>query len=116
MTWLTDLLKEIPLSAVLKERVALAEQKFKDMEAETKGLKELVTELRQQNERLAAQLEVYVTKEKSKPTLEGQFYKFAGEEGHFCMTCYDTKGEKVRTASPIPHVRKCPICKTIYGR
>lgn len=33
MSWITDLLKEIPLSSVLKEKIATIEERYKELEA-----------------------------------------------------------------------------------
>jgi cell division protein FtsB len=45
MKWLWDLFEGIQVNAVLREKISLAEQKFKDMETENKKLKEQITVL-----------------------------------------------------------------------
>lgn len=47
MGWIQDLLKEVPLSAVLKERVALAEQKFHEAVEEARKPRQRVADLEQ---------------------------------------------------------------------
>jgi len=44
-----DLLQEVPLSAVLKERVALAEQKLERATSENADLKQRIRELEEEN-------------------------------------------------------------------
>jgi hypothetical protein len=51
-----DLLQEVPLSAVLKERVALAEQKYEGAMRESADLKQRVNVLEQENAALRAQI------------------------------------------------------------
>src|SRR5688572_27375235 len=43
MSWISDIFQEVPLSAVLRERVALAEQKGTAIEEENRKLREQVT-------------------------------------------------------------------------
>lgn len=56
MGLLQDLLKEVPLSAVLKERVALAEQKFDQVDKENQRLRQRVANLEKEVSDLHAQL------------------------------------------------------------
>ena len=56
MGWLQDLLKEIPLSSVLKERVALAEDKYQRLSEENDSLKHRVADIERQNAELRAQI------------------------------------------------------------
>lgn len=49
MSWLSDLLKEYPALSVAKERLALAEDRFKNIEQENTQLKDRITELETQN-------------------------------------------------------------------
>lgn len=51
-----DLLTEVPLSAVMRERVALAEQKFDQAVAEAEELRQKVAELERENTELRAQI------------------------------------------------------------
>src|SRR5689334_7102515 len=118
MSFWTDVMQGIPINAVLKERLALAEQKFKDIEAENKGLQQQVATLRQQNEQLSARVHAYEANEtaaESKPNLERDFYRFEGDPGLFCTTCYDMHAKKVCTTVVLAGVRTCPVCKTVYG-
>jgi DNA-binding MarR family transcriptional regulator len=56
MGLLQDLLKEVPLSSVLKERVALAEEKFERASKEIESYKQRVAALERENEMLRAQI------------------------------------------------------------
>lgn len=65
MGWIQDILTEVPLSAVMKERLALAEQKYDEAVAENERLRGRVAELegenaelRNENEQFRAQLAV----------------------------------------------------------
>ena len=53
---IADLLKEIPLSAVLRERVKLVEQKYELLEGENSVLKDRVAKLEQENAELRARM------------------------------------------------------------
>jgi len=56
MGTIQDLLQEVPLAAVLRERVALAEQKYEAALRENAELKKRVTALEQENATLRAQI------------------------------------------------------------
>ena len=56
MGWLQDLLQEVPLSAVLKERVALAEQQYERATQEISSYQEQIAALKRENEALRARL------------------------------------------------------------
>ena len=56
MGWLSDLLKEYPALSVAKERLALAEERFKNIEEENTKLKARVAELEVKNTQLHTQL------------------------------------------------------------
>ena len=56
MGWIQDLLKEVPLSAVLKERVALVEQKYDAAVREAEELRGRAAELEKEIDELRAQL------------------------------------------------------------
>jgi hypothetical protein len=51
-----DLLTEVPLSAVLKERVALADQKYERAREEIEGYKRRITDLEREVESLRARI------------------------------------------------------------
>ncbi len=53
---IADLLKEIPLSAVLRERVKLVEQKYELPEGKNSDLKDKVAKLEQENTELRARI------------------------------------------------------------
>jgi hypothetical protein len=54
MGWLEDLLKEVPLSAVLKERIQLAEDKFAHAAKENELLRQQISALEKENGELRA--------------------------------------------------------------
>ena len=56
MGWIKDLLTEVPLSAVLQQRIALAEQKFDRAVAEAEELRQRVADLEREVTELRAQL------------------------------------------------------------
>jgi DNA-binding transcriptional ArsR family regulator len=56
MGWIEDVLKEVPLSAVLKERVALADQKYEACLREVEALKKKVAALERENADLRARI------------------------------------------------------------
>ncbi len=109
MPWLSDLLQGVPLNSVLRERVALAEQKFKDIEAENKSLKERVSALTAENDtyrKLIAQQRA-----------DSQFVERRGvlwkreDDGHYLPCC-----PRCKTAlTPMPpwshDFLDCTVCK-----
>ena len=56
MGWVQDLLREVPLSSVLKERVALADEKYEGAMKEIEALSGRVIALEKENAELRAQL------------------------------------------------------------
>lgn len=56
MGWLVDLLKEVPLSAVLRERVSSAEKKYDKARAEAEALRQEVDRLKREVEQLRSQI------------------------------------------------------------
>lgn len=56
MGWIRDLLKEVPLSTVLQERVELAEEKFAKVEAEAQSLRDRIVALERENAELRGRL------------------------------------------------------------
>jgi len=56
MGWLQDLLQEVPLSSVLRERVALAEERYEHAIQEIKSCKQRIAVLESENEGLRAKI------------------------------------------------------------
>jgi hypothetical protein len=56
MGWIQDLLQEVPLSGVLRERLALAEQKFKNLNEENESNKKRVIALEEEIRKLRSEL------------------------------------------------------------
>ena len=56
MGWLQELLKEVPLSSVLKERVALAEEKYERAIREIEDFKRQIAVLESENANLRSQI------------------------------------------------------------
>src|SRR5215470_17359066 len=114
MSWWTDLLQDIPLTAVLKERLALAEQKFKDMEAENKKLKEQAAALREENDALKrriADAPMAIATPKEEPQIKWGCYYFNGDESKlYCPRCYETQNKKHPTARMGVKARQCTVC------
>ena len=51
------------------------------------------------------------TNQESKPTLKWGMYKFEGEEGLFCPSCYIKEGLKIPCSRVTPRFYQCPNCK-----
>ncbi len=138
MGWLTDSLKAIPVSALLGEWLALAEQKFKDIQSENAKLKEQVAALTVENEslkhiqsenaklkeqvvdltaeneslkRMARQAPVAVAQAKDAPELIYGCYFFGRDPTKlYCPVCYENKGQK-HIVKYVRHLgRKCTVC------
>jgi DNA-binding transcriptional ArsR family regulator len=54
--WLQDLLKEIPLSSILRERVVIAEEKYETAVKSIESYKQRIASLEHENEKLRAQI------------------------------------------------------------
>jgi len=120
MSWWSELLQGIPLNAVLKERLALAEQKFKELEEENDRLKEQVIALNGENEALRKKVEqatVAALPPKERPGIMNDCYYFGDDRSRlYCPGCYDSKGKKHLTCRVGVMGRKCNVCGTLIGR
>lgn len=83
---LTDILKDIPLSAVLRERVAEQEKKMTVLEKENTILKAENTVLKAENAKLIAQLQ--------------QIHEEQTVQGDICPYCRQRKGQLLNL---VPH-------------
>ena len=118
MGWLSDLLQgvqSVPLNSVLRERVLLAEQKFKDLESENKELTERVAALTAENASLRQQVEEHAQQKAAKPKVKWGCYVFEGDEKLYCPACWDTKGKKHLTTRMLANIRQCSVCKAQLG-
>jgi hypothetical protein len=115
MSWLTDLLQGIQLNPVLRERLALAEQKFKDIETENKHLTEKVAAITKENETLRQQIEqapVAGVPPKEKPQIWNGLYYFGGDVSvMYCPRCYERENKKHVMAEErgVGHI--CTVCE-----
>ena len=120
MSWWSDLLKGIPLNEVLRERLALAEQKFRDLEDENNKLKDRVAALTAENKTLqgrVAEAQAKEEREKAKPELMYGCYFFGGDCSKlYCVACYETQGKK-HPMSPVRHIgHQCTVCQKMVYR
>jgi hypothetical protein len=124
---ITDILKDIPLSAVLRERLSDQETKMTILEAENAALKtenlalknenfdlnSLVKDLRQEIQRR----DDVIQKEKSHNNLlNGAKMKwgcitFVGDNKLYCPSCFHTNSKKIETSRIDTHNRYCAVCK-----
>jgi hypothetical protein len=117
MSWMTDILQGIPVNAVLKERLALAEQKFKDLEAGNKSLQDQVVAIKTENSALKEQLAQIALKESDKPELMYGCYYFGGDNTKlYCVACYETKCKRYPVAKVHGLGHKCTVCGSFVHR
>jgi regulator of replication initiation timing len=64
-----------------------------DAKTEMLGMKDTINKLTQENQELKERLD---TKEKGKPTFDNGVYKFDGDDGIYCIKCFDTNQKKHR--------------------
>lgn len=88
-----------------------------DAKLEAANLKSELASLTEENRQLKQQLE---RRESSSPILDDSVYKFEGEEGHFCTSCFDVNQRKVRVrlltgAFTAFGKWECPSCKATFG-
>jgi predicted nuclease with TOPRIM domain len=117
MSWLSELLQGVPLNAVLRERVALAEQKFKEIEQDKKKLEEKVSALEAENADLKQKIAAAADQaSREKPKFKWGCYVFEGEPDRlYCPACFDTKGKKHLTTRINSNRRMCSVCQAALG-
>jgi hypothetical protein len=111
MSWWTDLLQGIPLNAVLKERLALAEQKFNALEKENKELRGQVEALTAENASLKEERDSLRTEEEF---VERRGVAWKKEpDGHYLPCCPKCKTALSKIPPWKPDTLKCSSCKFV---
>lgn len=64
-----------------------------DAKTEMLGMKDQINKLTQENKDLKERLEA---KEQGKPIFDNGVYKFEGDDGVYCPSCFDSKQRKIR--------------------
>lgn len=105
---ITDILKEIPLSAVLKERIVGYEKAMSILEVENK-------ELKLENATLKAEKEI--NDKFHEDLLKGSRMRwgcitFPPDKKLYCPSCFHKTGKKIQTSRVDTRSRFCPACKT----
>jgi hypothetical protein len=103
MAWL-DLMKDIPLSAVIKERLAHEEKLHEETKAKNAELQLQVDELTKEITKLKTELASLKTPDEFVDR-NGLFWKKTGE-GPYCPRCKGTMGKLG------PTMHRCPKCGT----
>jgi hypothetical protein len=126
MSFWSDFLVGIPANEVLRQRVALAEEKFKNLEGENKQLTEHLAALTTENASLKQQLteanaelrkaEAQTKRENEKPEIMYGCYYFDGDPTRlYCTGCYELHGKK-HLMTPADMIgRKCPVCRNFVS-
>lgn len=88
-----------------------------DAKLEAANLKSELAGLRQENNDLKQRLE---QRDNGKPIFTDAVYKFEGEEGAFCTSCFDTGQRKIRVRELTGAIKafgkyECPSCKATFG-
>jgi hypothetical protein len=109
--WITDLAKEVPLSAVLKERLTEAEQKFREKDEEVATLTAKVAALTADNEALRRQL-AYAAERRRFVERKGVLFgkDGGGEYIPYCLRC---KLPLSKLPPWSPDLLKCSACKFV---
>jgi hypothetical protein len=121
MGWLMDsvkdLLQGIPAASILRERLLLAEDRFKDLEAENQKLQQRIAALARENEDLKRQLinvPVATALPKEQPKEMYGCYYFGNDTSKlYCPRCWQkdgTRGPMVRASSL---GLNCSVCGNI---
>lgn len=108
MGWLSDLFQGLPVNAVLRERLALAEGKVKDIEIAAEKLKDEIKTLTQENQKLKKQVGQATSKSKF-VELRGVYWKadLDGSYLPYCPTCETALAEFPPGAGDSLRCRKC---------
>jgi hypothetical protein len=124
MGWLMDSVKDvlqgIPAASVLRERLLLAEDRFKDLEAENKKLQEQLAVLTRENDSLKRQIAnapVATALPHEQPKeLYGCYYFGDDTSKLYCPRCWQKEGTK----GPMSRVGglglKCSVCGNFVHR
>ena len=109
MGWFTDLLQGIPLNAVLKEKIGLFEQKYKDLEAEKNKLELQVATLAAENAALKQQI---AEKDHSPAFVEyrGVLWK-KDLDGQYMPCCPKCKSHLVQIPPGSGDILRCKPCR-----
>lgn len=88
-----------------------------DAKLEAANLKTELAALREENAALRERIE---RRESRRPILDDSVYRFDGEDGHFCTSCFDVKQAKVRVRLLTGAFKafgkyECPSCKATFG-
>lgn len=88
-----------------------------DAKLEAANLKSELAFLRQENRDLKQRLE---QRDNGKPIYADGVYRFEGEDGHFCTSCFDTEQRKIRLRELTGAFKafgkwECPSCKATFG-
>jgi hypothetical protein len=109
MGWLDDVLQGIPLNSVLRERISLAEEKFRSLELENEKLKQqnavLTAENISLNERLLAREAVRAFVER-----RGVLWK-KEEDGNWLPCCPRCQVALSPVPPWLPDTLRCSACK-----
>lgn len=118
MGWLGDILQVLPgiqANSVLRERVTLAEQKSRDMEAENKRLEEKVATLTKENDELRQRIQdapVAVVPPMERPEERNGLLFFNGDSSKpYCPRCHKPHGEKQPMSALTGAGFICPVCE-----
>lgn len=113
MSLLSEILQGIPLNAVLKEKVELIQRQYADLELENQRLRDQISALKIENKDLKCEISQLKSQEMRKPTIKWGCYKFEGEEGLFCVKCFETQKRKSPTSHVNSSTRRCLVCEAI---
>lgn len=88
-----------------------------DAKLDVANLKSELALLQQEN---AALRERIKRRDVEKPIFEDSVYRFDGDEGHYCTSCFDVKQSKVRVRLLTGAFKafgkwECPACKATFG-
>jgi len=109
---ITDILKELPLSAVLKEQIIGLEKKMSDLEAENLIFK---TKLQESEVQINQYVEKVATLEKllqnTSYTMQWGCLVFPNDKRLYCPKCYFDKSRKIPTSRKSSKFRYCSVCQ-----
>jgi hypothetical protein len=112
MGWIEDLLKEVPLSAVLKERIALADQRYEGAMQQVDDLKKKVAALERENADFRAQIPQDKQTSLDKDTARSSSFQGQASRGTRCRE----HGQSVEHGSRCPGVPPGPPQRGRLGR
>jgi hypothetical protein len=113
---ITDILKDVPLSAVLREKLLTADKENESLKSENAIQEQTLTQKEQEIQRLKQQIQE-LQKLHGTPQLKfvAPFFYADGDPVPYCPRCWESDHKAIHMKPPYPvhsgPKYECPVCK-----